>query len=278
MATPPAEDGSVSDDRLAAAAVAGVDTVYRMGGAQAIGALAYGTETVPRVDFIAGPGNIYVTLAKRQVYGQVGIESLPGPSEVVIIADQDADPCSIAADLISQAEHNPGSAVLLTTSPRLVCVLNDEIERQLKALPRGAVAQACLRDYGALIVCSSLEECVELTNELAPEHLEIMTPDPEEVARHIRHAGAIFLGHWTPVATGDYIAGPSHVLPTGTTARFSSGLSANDFLKRSTMITYDRNALEEDAEVICRLASAEGLQGHAESVRVRLARNDQAGS
>jgi len=269
IASPPGPDGRISDDRLAAAHIAGVDEVYRLGGAQAIGALAYGTESVPPVDFIAGPGNIYVTLAKKEVFGHVGIEMLPGPSEVVIIADAAASARYVAADLIAQAEHNPGSAVLLTDAPALAGQVIEELEVQLQSLPRADSARACLQEYGAVIVCRTMDECVELTNELAPEHLQIVANDAAGVATTIRHAGAIFMGAWTPVAVGDYIAGPSHVLPTSTTARFSSGLSANDFLKRSSLISYDLAALAEDAASVICLASAEGLDGHARSVQLR---------
>ena len=272
VATPPRPDGSVSDDRLAAAAVAEVDEVYRMGGAQAVAAMAYGTESIRPVDFIAGPGSIYTTLAKREVFGRVGIEMLPGPSEVVILADATADPELIAADLIAQAEHNPGSSVLLTDDGDLAESVRDAVDLQLADLPRSAEAWECLAEYGGAVVCRSMDECIALTNELAPEHLQIVTEDPDAVARGVRHAGAIFLGPWTPVAVGDYIAGPSHVLPTSTTARFSSGLSANDFLKRSSLIRYDRNALAADAHDVTLLASAEGLEGHARSVTRRLAR------
>ncbi len=269
VATPPGPDGSISGDRLAAANVAGVDEVYRMGGAQAIAALAFGTESVPRVDFIAGPGNIYVLLAKKEVFGHVGIEMLPGPSEVVIIADATARPDYVAADLISQSEHNPGSSVLLTDAPPLAGAVSACIEEQLADLPRAAEARSCLEKYGAVIVCQAMSECVELANRLAPEHLSIIANDPAGIAEGVRHAGAVFLGPWTPVAVGDYIAGPSHVLPTSATARFSSGLSANDFLKRSSVMRYDRPALREDADDVIRLASAEGLEGHARSVSIR---------
>lgn len=270
MVTPPAPDGSVSADRLAAAKVAGIDEVYRIGGAQAVGALTFGTETVPPVDFIAGPGNVYVTLAKKAVFGEVGIDMLGGPSEVVIIADSSANPQWLAADMISQAEHAPGSAVLLTNSETVALRTGEALEQQLAALPRRELATECLTDCSAVIVTESLDECVELADELAAEHLEIITCDPEALAAQVRHAGAIFLGPYTPVAVGDYVAGPSHVLPTGTTARFSSGLSATDFLKRTSLITYDRKALAEDAPRLFRIADAEGLDGHARSVRIRL--------
>lgn len=274
MATPPSPDGTVSDDRLAAANVADVDVVYRMGGAQAIAALAYGTESVERTDFIAGPGSIYVTLAKKEVFGQVGIEMLPGPSEVVVVADETASAGNVAADMLAQAEHAPGSAVLLTDSQALAEDVCRELEQQSKALSQGADVRSCLEAYGAVIVCRSMDECVELTNELAPEHLEVIAADAEGVAARVRHAGAIFVGPWTPVAVGDYVAGPSHVLPTATTARFSSGLSVNDFLKRTSIVRYGRSALEGDAAAIRLLAGSEGLDAHAASVDRRLRRPD----
>ncbi|MFO8009138.1 MAG: histidinol dehydrogenase [Candidatus Brocadiia bacterium] len=269
MVTAPRPDGTVSDDRLAAADIAGVHEVYRIGGVQAVAALAYGTETIRPVDFIAGPGNIYVTLAKKEVYGQVGIEMLPGPSEVVVIADETGNPGWIAADLIAQAEHNPGSAILLTPEQELARAVGRSLDNLLSTLPAADATRSCLESYGALIVAESLAECVELTNELAPEHLEIATEEPEAVASDIRHAGAIFLGPWTPESVGDYVAGPSHVLPTSRTARFSSGLSANDFLKRSSLIGYDAEALSEDADDVATLARAEGLEGHARAVEAR---------
>ncbi len=269
MMTAPRPDGTVSDDRLAAAQIAGVDEVYRIGGVQAVAALAYGTESIPPVDFVAGPGNIYVTLAKKEVYGQVGIEMLPGPSEVIVIADGTANPQWIAADLIAQAEHNPGSAVLLTPEEDLARAVRASLEGQLGSLPGSDATRTCLESYGALIVAGSLAECVELTNELAPEHLEIATEDPQGVAADVRHAGAIFLGPWTPESVGDYVAGPSHVLPTSRTARFSSGLSANNFLKRSSLISYESGALTEDASEVAVLARAEGLEGHARAVEIR---------
>ena len=270
MATPPRPDGTVSDDRLAAADVAGVDEVYRMGGPCAIAALAYGTESVPPVDFVVGPANIYGVLAKKEVFGQVGIEMLAGPSEVVIIADATADPECVAADMLAQAEHNPASAVLLTEEQSLAERVGRALEARLADLPGAEATRACLAEYGALIVCRSMDECVELTNELAPEHLEIITEHPDRAAAGIRHAAAVFLGAWTPVALGDYVAGPSHTLPTGRTARFSSGLSANDFLKRTSIVRYDRDALAGDAGTLARLARSEGLEGHARSVEVRI--------
>ena len=269
MATPPGPDGSITPDRLAAARLAGVDEIYRVGGAQAIAAFAHGTETIPAVDFIAGPGNIYVALAKKRLYGQVGIDLVGGPSEVTIIADHTASAECVAADMIAQAEHDPGSAVLLSTEESLTSDVREALDEQLDELPTGETARGWLEEFGALVTARDLEECVELTDELAPEHLEIMTEHPREVAEDIHHAGAIFLGTSTPVAVGDYIAGPSHVLPTGGTARFSSGLNVNHFLRRTGVMEYSASALAEDAEPLCRLAEIEGLHAHAESVRRR---------
>lgn len=276
MVTPPAEDGSISPDRLAAAEIAGVDEVYRAGGAQAIAALAYGTDTIPAVDMIAGPGNIYVALAKAVVFGQVGIDMIGGPSEVLIVADDTAEPGWVASDMIAQAEHNPGSAVLVTPSERLANSVNDHIQSQLAELPKGDAARECLKNYGAVMRVESMDQCIKLANELATEHLEIIAKDADRIEGMIRHAGAIFVGPFTPVPVGDYVAGPSHVLPTGATARFSSGLSAVDFLKRSSVISYDRDALSNDAPHLCRLAETEGLHGHSRSVKMRLEENDQS--
>jgi len=275
MVTPPRPDGTISDDRLAAAHIAGVDEVYRIGSAWAIAALAYGTESVPPVDMIAGPGNIYVTLAKKEVFGQVGIEMLPGPSEVVVIADSSVDPAFAAADMLSQAEHNPASAVLLTDDLALAEAVLAELEAQLASLPKSEQTRSCLEKYGALIVAGSIQECADLANELAPEHLELLVRDPEGLAERIRHAGAIFLGQWTPEPVGDYVAGPSHILPTAGTARFSSGLSVNDFMVRTSLIRYDQAALAEDAGAIAAIARAEELEGHARSVEVRAQRKPQ---
>lgn len=275
MVTPPGRDGSVSPDRLAAAGIAGVTEVYRVGGAQAVAALAFGTETIPSVDFVAGPGNIYVATAKRLVFGEVGIDMIGGPSEVVIIADQTAEPAWIAADMIAQAEHHPGSAVLVTPSEKLAESIDGHLESQLQRLPKAEAARECLKNYGAVIRTQSLDECVRLANELAPEHLEIITVEliteqADRLEDRIRHAGAIFTGPFTPVAVGDYVAGPSHVLPTGSTARFSSGLSTADFLKRTSVISYDRESLKGDSSHLYSLADAEGLKGHSRSVRIRL--------
>ena len=270
MVTPPSRDGSVSPDRLAAAHVAGAHEIYRVFGAQAVAALAFGTETIHAVDFIGGPGNIYVQLAKRAVFGRVGVDMIAGPSEVVVIADGSARPEWVAAELLSQAEHHDGSAVLITTDRALAEAASRAAKDQLASLPAADEMRRRLSEFGAAIVAQTLDECAEVANALAPEHLVVMTEAPEELCEKVRHAGAIFLGSHTPVAVGDYIAGPSHCLPTGTTARFSSGLTANDFLKSSSVIRYSREALARDAPALCRIAEAEALPAHARSVRVRL--------
>ena len=270
MITPPRHDGSVSPDRLAAAKIAGATEIYRVFGAQAVAALAFGTQTIEPVDFIAGPGNAYVATAKKTVFGRVGIDMIAGPSEVVVIADASARPEWVAAELLAQAEHTHGSAILVTDHEPLTENLADLMEEQAERLPDPEEVEFCLEEFGALIVAEDLEECAEVTNRLAPEHLVLMTEDPDAVRKRIRHAGAIFLGHYAPVAVGDYVAGPSHTLPTGTTARFSSGLTANHFRKSSSFIRYSRQALAEDAGMLCRIAEAEALAAHARSVRVRL--------
>jgi histidinol dehydrogenase len=269
MITPPSEDGKVSDDRLAAARIAGVDEVYRVFGAQAVAALAYGTETIPAVDFIAGPGNAYVAMAKKEVFGQVGIDMIAGPSEEVVLADSSAPSCCVAAELLSQAEHTDGSAILVSPDSRLVEDTISRLDSMLKKLGLSTRVAECLENLGAAIVCRDMKEGGEITNKLAPEHLAIMSNDAEELAGEIRHAGAIFVGNFTPVPVGDYIAGPSHTLPTGTTARFASGLTANSFLKGSSVVSYNRQALKEDMEYLCRIAEAEGLEAHAMAVRAR---------
>jgi len=248
----------------------GVTEVYAVGGAQAIAALAYGTETIPRVDKITGPGNRYVAAAKKLVFGTVGIDSIAGPSEIVIIADETARAELIAADLLAQAEHAAdASALLITTSERLAQAVAVAVQRQTESLPRSAIVAQSLADYGGILVVDSLSEAIALVNELAPEHLEIMTSDDEAVAAAVRHAGAIFLGSYTPEAVGDYFAGPNHVLPTGRAARFSSALGVYDFLKRTSVLRYSQAELSRSAEKIAMFAEAEGLSAHARSVQVR---------
>ncbi|MGR3310203.1 MAG: histidinol dehydrogenase [Candidatus Brocadiales bacterium] len=270
MVTPPLKDGTVSPERLVAAREAGVNEIYKIGGAQAVAALAFGTKIIPKVDMIVGPGNIFVTLAKREVFGYVGIDILAGPSEVLIIADDTANPEYVASDLLSQAEHNPGLPVLVTTSEGLADNAEREISKQLDTLPRKDSIKESLDRYGLIILTKSMDEAVDISNELAPEHLQIMVKSPEAVLNGIKNAGAIFIGEFSPVAVGDYIAGPSHVLPTGGTARFFSGLSVNDFLKRTSVISYNKKALKDASNEIIAIAESEGLDAHARSVNIRI--------
>lgn len=270
VVAPPTEFGSYNTDLLAACHELGIREVYRVGGAQAVAALAYGVEGIERVDKIVGPGNLFVALAKRFVFGDVDIDSIAGPSEVVVLADESARADYVAADLISQAEHSPGSGVLITWHAPLVEAVQEELNRQLSRLPRGDLAKDSLEQYGALILAPDADEAARLTDLLAPEHLHISTSDPEAMLAKIQNAGAIFLGHHTPVACGDYLAGPSHVLPTGGTARFANGLCANDFLKRSSVICYDEMSLKAHADDIRLIAEKEGLTAHSASVDIRL--------
>ena len=271
MATPAQPDGSVRSEVLMAARVAGVHRIFKMGGAQAIAAMAYGTETVPRVDKIVGPGNVYVVTAKRLVFGDVAIESEAGPTEVLIVADRSATPAWLAADMISQAEHDElASALLITTASSLVSRVQNQITKQLKTLDRSNVAKHSLSKRGAIIVAKKLDECIELSNRYAPEHLVISVDDPEEISKQVTNAGAIFLGHYTPVAVGDYIAGPNHVLPTGGTARFFSPLGVDDFLKRTSVTRFEPSKLRELGADVVRLAAMEGLTGHGTSIDLRL--------
>jgi histidinol dehydrogenase len=270
VACPPTARGDIHSAVLAVCRIAGVAEVYRMGGVQAVAALAYGTETVPAVEKIVGPGNTFVQLAKKMVSGRVGVDCFAGPSEVVVLADETADPHLVAADMLSQAEHNPGAAILVTPDENLAEAVTAELEKQVAALKRADATREALKKYSAVVIVADLDAGARLVNDLAPEHLEIQTRRPDEVLRTIRNAGAVFLGRYTPVAVGDYVAGPSHTLPTGGTARWASGLTANDFLRSMSVIEYDRAALEADAEDIGRMAEAEGLTAHAESVRRRL--------
>ena len=271
ICSPPGRDGTIRPVVLAAAHLAGVKTVFRIGGAQAIAAMAYGSESVPAVDVISGPGNLYVTLAKQAVYGQVGIDSLAGPSEVLVIADQSARPDQVAADLLAQAEHDPlASAVLITTSPALAERIDEELVQQLENHPRRDICEASLRDWGLVVVCEDLETCARLSDSFAPEHLELLVERPEPLADRIKHAGAIFLGPWSPEAVGDYLAGPNHTLPTCRSARFSGALSVETFMRHTSMIAFNRSALEATGSAIQELAGSEGLHSHAESVRRRL--------
>jgi histidinol dehydrogenase len=268
---PPSPFGAYNRDMLATCHELGVTEVYRVGGAQAVAALAYGVQGLPPVDMIVGPGNLFVTLAKRHVYGQVAIDLLAGPSEVIVLADESASAEYVAADLIAQAEHAPGASILLTWHAPLLDNVAAAIDRQLARLPRGELARESLESFGALVLARDADEAVACANQLAPEHLHLATRDPEALLPRIDHAGAIFLGHYSPVAVGDYVAGPSHVLPTGGTARFASGLSANDFLRRSSVIAFTRAGLEGVARDVVLLAEKEGLTAHAASVEVRLA-------
>ncbi|MBM4054799.1 MAG: histidinol dehydrogenase [Planctomycetes bacterium] len=270
MVSPPKEDGNIPPERLVAAKEAGVSEIYKIGGVQAIAALAFGTKTIPRVDKIVGPGNVFVTLAKKEIFGYAGIDMLAGPSEVLIIADNHANPSFIASDLLSQAEHTPGISILVTFSNLLAKQVTSEIKHQIKTLSRSAGTSECINKYGVIFIAKNLNECIMLSNTIAPEHLQIMTQNPKTVLSKIKHAGAIFLGAYTPVALGDYIAGPSHVLPTGSTARFSSGLSVNDFLKRTSVITYSQSALRNIQQDLAEISESEGLDAHTKSVKIRL--------
>ena len=271
MVTPPGPEGTVSYPlTLVAADMAGVDEIYKVGGAQAIAALAFGTETVPRVDKITGPGNIYVANAKREVFGHVGIDMVAGPSEVLVIADSSADPAFVAADLLSQAEHDALSAVVLVTPDQaLAYAVVQELDRQVRELDRRAIAEASLNRYGTIVVTEDLTEAARIANDVAPEHLELCVADPYSLLPYIQNAGAIFLGHYSPEPLGDYYAGPNHVLPTSGTARFFSPLSVDDFVKKSSLICYGKEALHNAAENIILLARQEGLQAHAKAVAVR---------
>ena len=271
MATPPGKDGSIRPEVLMAARVAGVHRVFKMGGAHAVAALAYGTDSVPKVDKIVGPGNVWVATAKKQVFGQVGIDSEAGPTEVCIVADRSATPAWLAADLISQSEHDElAQSILITHVKGLVTRVQDQIKRQLAVLDKGAIAEKSLRARGAIVVTKNLAESMRLANEYASEHLVLAVEDPETTSKAVENAGAIFLGHYTPVAVGDYIAGPNHVLPTGGTARFFSPLSVEDFLKRTSFMKFEPPKLRELGADIVRLANVEGLTGHGASVELRL--------
>lgn len=270
IVVPPTDFGGYNNDMLATCHEIGVTEVYRVGGAQAVAALAYGVEGIQRVDKIVGPGNLFVALAKQRVFGDVDIDSIAGPSEVIVLADETAHADFVAADLISQAEHSPGSGVLITWHEPLIAAVKAALERQLAELDRGDLARQSLEDYGALILARSADEAAKFTDLLAPEHLHISMDDAESMLNKIQNAGAIFMGHYTPVALGDYVAGPSHVLPTGGTARFANGLASTDFLKRSSVICYDQAALRGDADRVRSLAQKEGLTAHSASVDIRL--------
>ncbi|AFY94996.1 histidinol dehydrogenase [Chamaesiphon minutus] len=275
MVTPPGADKNLNPAVLVAAQVAGIEEIYRVGGAQSIAALAYGTDTIAKVDVITGPGNIYVTLAKKLVYGTVGIDSLAGPSEVLIIADRNANPQHVAVDLLAQAEHDPmAAAILITTDMGLATAVQAAVEQQLVNHPRRTLTEKSIAHYGLIAVVDTLEQAAELSNRFAPEHLEIKTDDPWALIDRIRHAGAIFLGDSTPEAVGDYLAGPNHTLPTSGAARYASALGVETFMKHSSLIQYSPAALGKVGNAIQALTQAEGLFSHGESVRLRL--NDAA--
>ena len=270
MVTPPGADGKVYEGTLVAAKEAGVTEIYKVGGAQAIAALAFGTESIPKVDKIVGPGNIYVALAKKAVYGHVSIDAVAGPSEILVLADETANPTYVAADLLSQAEHDElASAILVTTSRELAEQVNNEVTRFVNQLSRKAILEKSLDNYGYLLVADSMEDALDVVNEIASEHLEIITKDPFQTMTKVKNAGAIFLGEYASEPLGDYFAGPNHVLPTNGTAKFFSPLSVDDFIKKSSIISYSREALEPIHEDIIRFAKAEGLTAHANSIAVR---------
>ncbi|MDY2625249.1 MAG: histidinol dehydrogenase [Coriobacteriales bacterium] len=270
MCAPPTKDGDISPYTLAAAKVAGVDAIYRVGGAQAIAAMAYGTESVPRVDKVVGPGNAYVAAAKKVVSGDVGIDMIAGPSEVLVLADDTSDPELVAIDLMAQAEHDPmASCYLVTTCEELVDEVEEHIEQILTQSTRADITRASLENRGLVVVCADRATAVEAANIIAPEHLEVHMEAPNELLGFIKNAGAIFLGPWTPESVGDYVAGPNHTLPTGGTARFSSPLNVEDFIKRTSIIQYSYAALDADADAITTIANAEGLWSHARAVTLR---------
>lgn len=270
MTTPPGKDGKVTPTTLVAAHEAGADVIYKAGGAQAVAALAYGTQSIPKVDKIVGPGNIYVALAKKAVYGHVSIDAIAGPSEILVIADETANPRFVAADLLSQAEHDElASAILVTTSEKLAEKVSEEVDRFIKELSRGEIIQKSLDRYGYILIADDIEEAVEIADEIASEHLEIQTKNPYEVMMKIKNAGAVFIGEYASEPLGDYFAGPNHVLPTNGTAKFFSPLSVDDFIKKSSIIAYSREALEGVHKEIEAFAEAERLTAHANSIRVR---------
>ncbi len=270
MVTPPSKDGTPNPDILAAAKIAGVDRIFLMGGAQAVAALAYGTETVPKVDKIVGPGNIYVATAKKLLYGTVDIDMVAGPSEILIVADDSANPKFLAADLMSQAEHDVlASSILITTSEKLAEETKKELARQVEYLSRKEIIEKALRDFGAIIICDSMDKAVDFANRLAPEHLEMCVENPLEYIGRMDNAGSVFLGNYSPEPLGDYFAGPNHVLPTSGTARFFSPLSVDSFVKKSSFIYYTEGALAECKDRVVKLAETEGLTAHANSITVR---------
>ena len=270
MCTPPGKDGKVYPSTLVAAKEAGVDKIYKVGGAQAIAAMAFGTESIPKVDKIVGPGNIYVALAKKAVFGYVSIDSIAGPSEILVLADETANPRYVAADLLSQAEHDEmASAILITTSQELAEKVSEEVDKLTAELSRKAIIEKSLEQYGYILVAENMEEAIETVNEIASEHMEIVTKDPFHIMTKIRNAGAIFVGEYSSEPLGDYFAGPNHVLPTNGTAKFFSALSVDDFIKKSSIISYSREALEPVYKDIASFAECEQLTAHAKSIKVR---------
>ena len=275
MVTPPGKNGKVSPNTLVAAKEAGVDKIYKVGGAQAIAALAYGTESIPKVDKIVGPGNIYVALAKKAVYGHVSIDSIAGPSEILVVADETANPRYVAADLLSQAEHDElASAILVTTSEKLAHEVSNQVDGFLKKLSRAEIISKSLDNYGYILLADTMEDVIDVANEIASEHLEIQTKNPFEVMTKIRNAGAIFIGEYASEPLGDYSAGPNHILPTNGTAKFFSPLSVDDFIKKSSIISYSREALQKVHKDIESFAKAEQLTAHANSIHVRFEEED----
>ena len=275
MVTPPGKNGKVSPNTLVAAKEAGVDKIYKVGGAQAIAALAYGTESIPKVDKIVGPGNIYLALAKKAVYGHVSIDSIAGPSEILVVADETANPRYVAADLLSQAEHDElASAILVTTSEKLAHEVSDQVDGFLKELSRAEIISKSLDNYGYILLADTMEDVIDVANEIASEHLEIQTKNPFEVMTKIRNAGAIFIGEYASEPLGDYFAGPNHILPTNGTAKFFSPLSVDDFIKKSSIISYSREALQKVHKDIESFAKAEQLTAHANSIHVRFEEED----
>lgn len=271
MVTPPMKNGKINPYLMVAAAKAGVNEIYRVGSAWAIGAMAYGTQTIPKVNVIVGPGNIYVTLAKKIVSGTVGIDMIAGPSEILVLADDSAVPEFIAADLLSQAEHDPlSSAILITPSEPLATSVLSELNTQLQSLDRSDIAKKSLENFGAIFLTSDIDTAIDLANQIAPEHLELQISEPFNYIGQIRHAGAVFIGNYTPEPIGDYIAGPNHVLPTSGTAKFSSALSVDHFIKKTSMIYYSKSAFIKQAQDVIQLATLEGLSAHANSVHIRM--------
>lgn len=276
MTTPPGKDGKVNPSTLVAAKEAGADEIYKVGGAQAIGALAYGTASIPKVDKIVGPGNIFVALAKKAVYGHVSIDSIAGPSEILVLADETANAHYVAADLLSQAEHDEmASAILITTSTELAQNVEKEIEGYLKVLSRKEIIEKSLENFGYILIAEDMDEAIEAANEIASEHMEIVTKNAFEVMMKVRNAGAIFIGEYSSEPLGDYFAGPNHVLPTNGTAKFFSALSVDDFIKKSSIVYYSRTALQEIHKDIIQFASSEQLTAHANSIAVRFEEKDK---